>query len=161
MSIIIHCKYVEIYVHQSLQQNLIRLFSQYVALFKPTIHAKKSEEMFPVHQGEDFSYPYNVSSYPKSDIEWLRSKNGMKYELIARCSREFQSCENYGNNKNINITRTSFGLKNLKFPQDDPIYYKCNASNELGNDSITFKIQVYGKMIFLFSYWRFVYLSYV
>ena len=90
---------------------------------------------FRPHQGENFSFTYSVTSYPESDIKWWRSKNNRTYELITK-SENPPAKET--------ITKTSFEIKNLKYPDDD-FFYKCNASNDYGNDSKLFHLEVYGK----------------
>ena len=111
----------------------------------PKIEIQSEGHNFHPLEGEDFSLSYNVTSYPDSDIEWSRSRDGVKYENIATCSLK-GGCNK---NKEINdlkedITNTSFEIKDLKFPQDNGYYYKCNASNGYGDDSKVFQLQVYG-----------------
>ena len=98
--------------------------------------------------GQNFSLSYTVTSYPDSDIKWWRSRDGMEYVHIASCSPKEVGCEK---SKEINdptpdITNSSFEIKNLEFPQDSGYYYKCNASNDRGNDSKGFHFQVYGNV---------------
>jgi hypothetical protein len=107
-----------------------------------------NKDNFQVVQGNDFSLPYNVTSYPaNSDIQWWRSKDGEKYELIAECSPKSEKCKKHSGKENI--SNTSLEIKDLKFPQDE-YFYKINASNKHGNDSKTFELKVYGKFSFCY-----------
>ena len=96
------------------------------------------------NQGQDFSRSYNVSSYPASHIKWWRSKDRDRpYELIAECPPSKECTKHLGEQ---NITKTSFEIKDLKFP-DDEFLYKCNASNTYGKDSKIFELEVYGNLL--------------
>ena len=122
-----------------------RVLNFYIAPQVPKIEIQSEGRKFYPLAGEDFSLSYNVTSYPDSDIEWSRSRDGVKYVNIAKCSLK-GGCNK---NKEINdlkedIASTSFEIKNLEFPQDNGYYYKCNASNEYGSDSKVFQLQVYG-----------------
>ena len=99
---------------------------------KPDIQIRNEKNNFYPNEGKDFSLSYKVPSYPESVIKWWRSKDGIEYELITGRGKE-------------NITNTSFEIKDLKFPQDN-FFYKCNASNQYGNDSETFQLEVYGNL---------------
>ena len=101
-----------------------------------------------LNQGQDFSLLYNVSSYPSSHIKWERSKDGIHYELIAECLPS-QKCVKRTSMMKVrkeNISKTSFEIKDLKFP-DDEFFYKCVASNNYGKDSNTFQLKVYGNLL--------------
>ena len=52
-------------------------------------------------------------------------------------------CSDYKGKENI--SKTSFEIKDLKYP-DDNYYYQCNASNDYGDDLKTFRLQVYGNL---------------
>ena len=107
----------------------------------------EDDNFYPM-AGEDFSLSYNFTAYPDSNIEWWRSRNGTKYVHIASCStKEVVACDEVKSDEDLkeDITRTRFDIKNLKFPKDDGYYYKCNASNEYGNDSKVFQLHVYGE----------------
>ena len=100
------------------------------------------------NQGKNFSLRYNVLSYPASHIKWWRSKDGIHYELIAHCPPS-QMCVKQTSMMKVrkeNISKTSFEIRDLKFP-DDEFFYKCNASNTYGNDSKIFRLEVYGNLL--------------
>ena len=109
----------------------------------PKIEIQGAGHNFHPMAGEDFSLSYNVTSYPDSDIKWSRSRDGIKYLHIASCSLK-DGCEKSEENLKENITSTRFEIKNLEFPKDNDYYYKCNASNDYGNDSKVFQLHVYG-----------------
>ena len=111
------------------------------AQFKPRINVLNYKRLFAVNENEHLTLSYNVSSYPASNITWWRSKLGKKYELITRCLASSQNCDlvKYGNKENI--TKTSFTIKDVRFPEDS-FFYRLNARNIMGNDSKTFQIQV-------------------
>ena len=111
--------------------------------FKPEIRIFNSKNIFSINEQEDFVLLYNVSSYPASDIIWLKSNNGSKYEQITQCLSSSQTCEEHKGNENI--TTKSFEVKEIKFRENN-MFYKIKASNYEGNDSKTFRIQVAGKM---------------
>ena len=105
----------------------------------------KDGNFYPM-AGEDFSLSYNFTAYPDSNIEWWRSRDGIKYVHIASCfPKEVVGCKKSNEDLKEDITSTRFEIRNLKFPQDNGYYYKCNASNEYGNDSKVFRLHVYGK----------------
>ncbi|CAB3997544.1 vascular endothelial growth factor receptor 2-like [Paramuricea clavata] len=108
---------------------------------KPDIQILNEENNFHPKEGKGFSLSYNVSSYPVSDIKWWRSEDGKEYELITQCLAT-KTCEVHGGKENI--TKTSFEIDDLRFPQDN-FFYKCNASNDYGKDSETFQLEVYVK----------------
>ncbi|XP_028411440.1 hemicentin-1-like [Dendronephthya gigantea] len=95
--------------------------------------------VFRQKKGETFSLSYEVLSYPASDIYWWKSEDGEMWEVIAQCL-PLGSCEVY--EANHNITKKSFKIKDLEFPQHN-LFYKCNASNAYGNDSKMFQLQVH------------------
>ena len=89
-----------------------------------------------------------MSSYPASNIKWWRSKDrDGPYELIAECPPSEECKKHLGEQ---NITKTSFEIKDLKYP-DHEFFYKCNASNQEGKASKNFLLEVYGKYIINFS----------
>ncbi len=100
--------------------------------------------MFAVIEMNNFTLSYNVSSHPPSDITWWSSKDGVRYQLITRCLASAQNCETHKGKENI--TKTSFEIKDIRFPEDR-FFYKLNAKNDKGNDSKTFQIQALGKVI--------------
>jgi hypothetical protein len=114
-----------------------------VEQFKPKILVLNYKRVFSGKETEDFSLSYNVSSYPVTNIYWWRSKDGVRYQLITRCLVTAQICKKLDKGDE-NITKTSFQMKDIKFPQDD-LFYKLNAINRKGNDSKIFRIQVLGK----------------
>ena len=115
----------------------------YVDRFTPKIHVLNYNPVFVGKETEKFSLSYNVSSHTACNNTWWRSKDGLKYQLITRCLVHAQRCEK-SDKGNENITKTSFEIKDLKFPQDN-LFYKLVAANDKGNDSKTFQIQVLGK----------------
>ena len=133
----------------------IFLFFFNVGPLKPEIRLDIETTNRRQNQGEKFSLTYNVQSYPASHIKWWRSKKESPYELIAQClpSRDCQKIQNFG--KEI-ISKTSFKIEDLKFPGDE-FFYKCNASNEYGNDSKEFQLEVYGNFLRYFLIRSFIY----
>ena len=127
-------------------QNLIQIFNFTAVPFKPDIQMLNEQNNFYRNEAKGFSLSYNVSSYPGSDIKWWRSKDGKEYEFITQCLVP-EKCEDHGGKENI--TKTSFEIEDLRFPQDN-FSYKCNASNDSGNDSETFKLEVYGNLNMLY-----------
>ena len=109
---------------------------------KPDIQILNEQNNFHPNEGKGFSLLYNVSSYPASDIKWWRSEDGKEYDLITQCLAT-KMCEVHGGKENI--TKTSFEIEDLRFPQDN-FFYKCNASNGYGKDSETFQLEVYGNL---------------
>ena len=116
------------------------LFTFTVDPQKPEIHIVNEQSNYYIMEGKDFSLLYNVTYYPDLNLKWWRSKDDKKYELIYGCSKT-QICQNHDGN----ISRTSFEIKKLKYPQDN-YYYQCYASNKYGNHSKTFRLQVYGNL---------------
>ena len=112
---------------------------------KPEIHALNYKRVFAIKEKEDFTLSYNVSSYPASNITWWRYKRGGKYELITQCLPSSQKCERVKLGNKYNITKTSFGIKDLRF-SGNSFFYRLDARNNKGNDSKTFQIQILGKM---------------
>ena len=113
---------------------------------KPDIQIRNEESNFHPNEGKGFSLSYNVSSNPASDITWWRSKDGKEYEFITQCLKT-KMCEVHGGKENI--TKTSFEIEDLRFPQDN-FFYKCNASNDYGNDLESFQLDVYGNLNMLY-----------
>ncbi|CAB4005680.1 vascular endothelial growth factor receptor 2-like, partial [Paramuricea clavata] len=111
--------------------------------FRPKIHVRNYNSVFVRKETENFSLWYNVSSQPACKIAWWRSKDGVKYQLITQCLVDAQRCEK-PDKGNLTITKTSFEIKDLKFPQDN-LFYKLVAENDKWNDSKTFQIQVLAK----------------
>ena len=103
---------------------------------------KSKDNNYHPKAGQDFWLLYNVTSYPDSDIDWWKSKDGVKYDFLTSCPAKGERCKK---SEEIieNITTTRFEIKNVEFPQDNN-YYKCNASNGYGNYSRVFYLQVYG-----------------
>jgi hypothetical protein len=99
--------------------------------------------VFVGNETENLLLSYNVSCHPLCKIIWRRSKDGVKYQLITQCLVDAQRCEK-PDKGNLNITKISFEIKDLKFPQDN-LFYKLVAANDDGNDSKIFQIQVLGK----------------
>jgi hypothetical protein len=124
-------------------KNLIQIFNFTAAPLKPDIQILNEQSNFHPNEGKGFSLLYNVSSYPASDIKWWRSEDGKVYDLITQCLAS-KKCEVHGGKENI--TKTSFEIKDLKFPNDN-LLYKCNTSNDYGNDSKTFQLNVYGRLM--------------
>jgi hypothetical protein len=112
---------------------------------KPDIQIQNKEHIFHPNEGKDFAISYNVS-YATSKITWWRSKSGEAYELITQCLASGK-CDVYRGKENI--TNTNFKIKNVQFPQDN-FFYKCDASNDYGNDSETFQLEVYGNVNMLY-----------
>jgi hypothetical protein len=123
-------------------QNLIQIFNFFAVPFKPNIQILNEQNNFHPNEGKGFSVLYDVSANPASDIKWWRSKDGKEYELITKCLAS-KKCEDHGGKENI--TKKSFEIKDLKFPQDN-FFYKCNASNYYGKESETFQFEVYGNL---------------
>ena len=122
------------------------IFCSNLDRFKPIIRIVNYKNMIARRETENILLFYNVSSYPESKMDWWKSTDGTNYELITSCStKTSQSCEKTQGKENI--TKTSFLLKDVQYPEDNEIFYKLNASNYKGNDSKTFKIQVLGKEI--------------
>ncbi len=122
------------------------LFTFTVDPQKPEIHIVNETSNYYIMEGKDFSLPYNVIYYPDLNLEWRRSKDDTEYELIYNCSHKLtatQICKDHEGKENI--SKTSFEVKGLKYPQDN-YYYQCYASNKHGNDSTTFRLQVYGNL---------------
>ena len=111
----------------------------------PKIQIDNELVHFKPEQGKDFLLSYNVSSYPASYIKWWKSKDGIYYELITRCSPS-EKCEKHLRKENI--SKTNFEIKDLKYPEDN-FFYKCNAFNKYGNASKTFQVEVYVKPVIL------------
>ena len=133
----------------SARQSLLSIVQKLILFFfnvEPEIDIK----LFNLrpNQGKDFSISYDVQSYPPSRIKWWRSKKESPYELIAECPPSGDCVKIFG--KEI-ISKKSFEIKKLKFP-DDEFFYKCNASNKYGNDSKEFQLEVYGNFLRLFLY---------
>ena len=120
--------------------------------FKPRINVLNYKRLFAVDEKEHFTLSYNVSSYPAPNITWWRSKMGEKYELITRCLASSQNCDLVKHGNKENITKTSFTIKDVRFPEDS-FFYRLNARNDMGNDSKTFQIQVLGKTNDVNSYY--------
>ena len=64
---------------------------------------------------------------------------------MAKCSSS-KSCK--GGENNVNITKESFIIMNVEFPGHN-LSYKINASNDYGNDSKAFELQVFGNLKWL------------
>ena len=112
--------------------------------FKPIIHILNYEHVISRKETEDISLSYNVSAHPAFDMDWWKSIDGANYELITPCSvKTSQSCKETPGTENI--TKTSFSLKGVQYPKDNAVFYKLNASNNKGNDSKTFQVQVLGE----------------
>ncbi len=116
---------------------------------KPEIQFQSEQIYFHPMEGEDFSLPYTVLSYPASDIDWQRSKDGKQYELMTRCLA-LQKCGKHVGKENI--SKTSFEIKDLKYPQDNYVY-QLKAVNNYGNDSKTFHLEVYGNLNNVYVNW--------
>ena len=111
-------------------------------LLKPEIHWNNDNENIQREKGEDFLLSYNVQSYPASNIKWWRSKDrDGPYKLIAECPPTKECKKHLGEQT---ITKTSFEIKDLKYP-DHQFFYKCNASNQVGKASKRFRLEVYAK----------------
>ena len=123
------------------------LFHFTLAPLSPKIQIDNELVHFKPEQGKDFLLSYNVSSYPASHIKWWRSKDGIYYELITRCLPT-EKCEKHLGKENI--SKTSFEIKDLKYPEDN-FFYKCNAFNKYGNASKIFQLEVCGSSIILCS----------
>lgn len=120
----------------------------YTALQKPTIELASEENSFRPMAGQNFSLSYNVTSYPDSDIYWWKSKDGINYQHFA----SFTTRGNEEIHKSVickelkeYVTKTRFEINHLKFPEDNQ-YFKCNASNDFGNHTQIFRLQVYGNL---------------
>ena len=127
-------------------QNLIQILNFTTDPLKSDIQMLNQQNNFHPNEGKGFSLSYAVSSYPASNIKWWRSKDGKEYQLITQCLAS-KKCEVHGGKENI--TKKSFEIKDLKFPQDN-FFYKCDARNDYGNDSETFQLDVYGNVHMLF-----------
>ncbi|CAB3994903.1 Fibroblast growth factor receptor 2 [Paramuricea clavata] len=110
---------------------------------EPDIQILNEQNNFHPNEGKGFSLSYHVLSYPDSDITWWRSKDGKEYELITQCLAT-NKCVKKDHGGKENITKTSFEIEDLRFPKDN-FFYKCNASNDSGNDSESFQLEVYVK----------------
>ena len=125
---------------------MVKIFN-FAAQFKPKIYVPNYKEVISINESERFCLSYNVSSYPESVINWSRSEDGVKYELIYSCPVSVtgnNSCLKY--DRKESITRTIFEIQNPQFPQDN-VSYRINAFNNNGNDSKKFHLQVNGKII--------------
>ena len=134
-------------MHSNYNYHYLKL---YTALRAPKIELASAENNFIGTAGQNFSLSYNVTSYPESDINWWRSKDGVIYTHYASFTR--------GKNEKVHksiickelkeyVTKTKFEINHLKFPEDNNQHFKCNASNDVGNDSKGFHFQVYGNLI--------------
>ena len=127
----------------SVCSNLTWLFYSNVDRFQPKIHILNYKRVFVREERDNISLFYNVSSHPVSNIYWWKSRDGVNYKLITHCLESDQGCEDHDGKEHI--TKTLFSIKDVKFPADNNVFYKLNATNTKGNDSKAFQIQVLGK----------------
>ena len=62
----------------------------------------------------------------------------------------FQKCSKHVGKENI--SKTSFEIKDLKYPQNNYVY-QLNAVNNYGSDSKTFRLEVYGNLNNVYVNW--------
>ena len=100
--------------------------------------------MMILKEGEDFHLKYTVFGVPIPNITWFRSKNGMTQELIKECpGRNIENC--LENDVGSTITRNSFTILAVKYPDNDNITYSCLAENSEGKAIKSFKIGVHSE----------------
>lgn len=96
--------------------------------FQPEFEGPGFKTPFLVKEKEEFNVDLKITGKPKPEVTWFKDGNRIRESRMSKLSSD-------KNTYNLNIPRIT---------PDDAGTYKCEAKNEVGTASRTFKVEVEG-----------------